>query len=90
MDCFALPTIDGGSIEFYVHTSEQRFGAWIDWTGGDCPIVSEPGRVQVRYRRSGVGFSPGTDSRYWRHHPEPRFINSSNDRYDIIAYRIVN
>lgn len=63
---------------------------WIEWAGGECPVAGDT-LVNIRLRcgdengamRADFWSAGATD--WWRHDPSP----VSGNRYDIIAYRVV-
>jgi len=59
--------------------SQPKNDGWIDWPGGDCPIVGKV-KVQVQYRADDFGYTGNACSFRWNH---------SGKASDIIAYKIV-
>ena len=61
--------------------SEDNFGPWIDWAGGECPIPdATPGELEVKFR----------DGRIYDGHSPFCYDWSHKDQFDddIIAYRV--
>ena len=64
--------------------SDDNFGPWIDWAGGECP-VADGISWQVRFRNGKEVEKPSAASNYrWDHEPD----ELPHGDYDIIAYRV--
>lgn len=64
---------------------ETTPGDWIDWTGGECPVL-DCVRVDVRFRDGREELSHDPAGWIWRHTP----LNLRGERAgsDIVAYRV--
>ena len=64
---------------------ETTPGDWIDWTGGECPVL-DCVRVDVRFRDGDVAENRDPAGWDWHHHDFD--IPGSRSAGDIIAYRL--